>query len=54
MIETTSIVGSVLGLSIMAPLISRPFIRPILSKILPEKQDDKTSKQNPAKLDVQT
>jgi hypothetical protein len=48
MIETTSIVGSVLGLSIMAPLISRPFIRPILSKVLPEKTEDK----NPAKLDV--
>lgn len=53
MIETTSIVGSVLGLSIMAPLISRPFIRPILSKILPENQDGKTSKQNTASLDVQ-
>lgn len=48
MIETTSIAGSVLGLSIMAPLISRPFIRPILSKVLPEKTEDK----NPAKLDV--
>lgn len=53
MIETTSIAGSVLGLSIMAPLISRPFIRPILSKILPENQDGKTSKQNTASLDVQ-
>ena len=47
MIETTSIAGSILGLSIMAPMISRPFIRPILSKILPEKNT-----QEPAKLDV--
>ncbi len=49
MIETTSIAGSVLGLSIMAPLISRPFIRPILSKVMPEKPQ----KSEPAKLDVQ-
>ena len=48
MIETTSIAGSVLGLSIMAPLISRPFIRPILSKVMPEK----SQKSEPAKLDV--
>ena len=30
MIEVTSIAGSILGLSILSPLISRPFIRPIL------------------------
>lgn len=51
MIETTSIAGSVLGLSIMAPLISRPFIRPILAKVMPEKTEQKEN-QNPAKLDV--
>ena len=51
MIETTSIAGSILGLSIMAPLISRPFIRPILHKILPEKNEQQADNQ-PAKLDV--
>ena len=52
MIETTSIAGSVLGLSIMAPLISRPFIRPILAKIMPVKTQEKNTDQNSAKLDV--
>lgn len=32
MIETTSIAGSVLSLSVIAPMISRPFIRPFLKK----------------------
>ena len=30
MIETSSIAGSVIGLSILSPMVSRPFIRPIL------------------------
>ena len=51
MIETTSIAGSVLGLSMMAPLISRPFIRPILNKILPDKTGNQ-QKNEPAKLDT--
>ena len=32
MIETTSIAGSILSLSMLAPMVSRPFIRPILRK----------------------
>ena len=33
MIEVTSIAGSIMGLSILSPLISRPFIRPVLKKL---------------------
>lgn len=52
-IEFTSIAGSVLGLSIVSPMISRPMIRPVLKAIgLSEKTDmNKTETQNqePAK-----
>ncbi|MBR1423968.1 hypothetical protein IJ579_00220 [bacterium] len=40
-IEALSIIGSMLGLSIFAPLVSRPFIRPILKLVgLNEKKQD--------------
>lgn len=32
-IETTSIAGSILGLSIVAPMLSRPLIRPVIKKL---------------------
>ena len=42
MIETSSIAGSVLGLSVLAPMISRPFIRPVLKKFgLNKNKDEK-------------
>jgi hypothetical protein len=50
MIETTSIAGSVLGLSIMAPLVSRPFIRPIINKMFSNPKDD--NNPQPQKVDV--
>lgn len=40
MIETTSIAGSVLGLSVLSPMISRPFIQPILKRINKNKNAD--------------
>ena len=44
MIEITSIAGSILGLSILSPLISRPFIRPVLKTLgMDEKQQTKNS-----------
>ena len=39
MVETTSIAGSVLSLSVLAPMISRPFIRPFLKKLGFTKKD---------------
>ena len=47
MIETTSIAGSVLALSVLAPLISRPFIRPILKKL--NLTDSQKTEQNKIK-----
>ncbi len=55
MVEVTSIAGSILGLSIFSPLISRPFIRPVLKSLgLGEKkpQASQTSETEPAKVDV--
>lgn len=53
MIEVTSIAGSILGLSILSPLISRPFIRPILKVLgMAENKDDTKKQQEPAKVDV--
>lgn len=52
-IETTSIAGSILGLSIVAPLLSRPLIRPVLRKLgLDEKNNTNTNNQNPSKVDT--
>ncbi len=52
-IEFTSIAGSVLGLSIVAPMISRPLIRPVLKVLnLNENNDEKqnnTNNSEPAK-----
>lgn len=52
-IEFTSIAGSVLGLSIVAPMISRPLIRPVLKALgLDEKNEvmqDKIKEAEPAK-----
>lgn len=51
-IETTSIAGSILGLSIVSPMLSRPLIRPVLKKLgLDKPQTDK--KDEPAKLNVE-
>lgn len=53
MIDVTSTAGSILALSILSPLISRPFIRPILSIIgLDTPKDDKNNDKNvePAKV----
>jgi len=55
MIEVTSIAGSILGLSILSPLISRPFIRPVLKTLgmgEPKPQTPQTTEQEPAKVDV--
>ena len=53
MIEVTSIAGSILGLSILSPLISRPFIRPILKAFgMAENKDDTKKQSEPAKVDV--
>lgn len=46
-IETTSIAGSILGLSIVAPMLSRPLIRPVLRKLGFDKTEQK---EEPAKL----
>ena len=55
MIEVTSIAGSILGLSILSPLISRPLIRPVL-KVFglgeAKPQTPQTSETEPAKIDV--
>ena len=48
MIEVTSIAGSILGLSILSPLISRPFIRPVLKTL----GISETKSAEPAKVDV--
>ncbi len=55
MIEVTSIAGSILGLSILSPLISRPFIRPVLKTLgmgEPKQQTPQNSETEPAKVDV--
>lgn len=55
MIEVTSIAGSILGLSILSPLISRPFIRPVLKTLgmgEPKPQTPQNSETEPAKVDV--
>lgn len=55
MIEVTSIAGSILGLSILSPLISRPFIRPVLKTLgmgEPKPQTSQNSETEPAKVDV--
>ena len=43
--EVSSIAGSMIGLSILAPLISRPLIRPVLGALGLNKQDDAKSKE---------
>lgn len=51
-IEVSSIAGSVLGLSALSPMISRPFVRPILKALgINNKDDDKKESNN--KLNVQ-
>lgn len=53
MIEVTSIAGSILGLSILSPLISRPFIRPVLKALgIAENKNDSKQQSDPAKVDV--
>lgn len=53
MIEVTSIAGSILGLSILSPLISRPFIRPVLKKLgMGEHKKEQHAKIEPAQIDV--
>jgi len=55
MIEVTSIAGSILGLSILSPLISRPFIRPVLKTLglgEPKKEQPQTAETESAKIDV--
>lgn len=53
MIEVTSIAGSILGLSILSPLISRPLIRPVLKSIgLGETKKEEPQQNEPAKVDV--
>lgn len=42
MIEVTSILGSILGLSILSPLISRPLIRPALKALGMDNPQDTT------------
>ncbi len=51
MIEVTSILGSVLGLSVLSPLISRPLIRPALKAIGLDNPQDTNRNKKPA-LDV--
>ena len=50
MIEVTSIAGSILGLSILSPLISRPFIRPVLKSL--GMSETKPAQPDSAKVDV--
>ena len=50
MIECTSIAGSMLGLSILSPLISRPFIRPVLKAFGADTQKNYNKKPN--KIDI--
>lgn len=53
MIEVTSIAGSILGLSILSPLISRPFIRPVLKALgMAENKNDSKQQSDSAKVDV--
>jgi len=53
MIEVTSIAGSILGLSILSPLISRPFIRPILNGLgMAENKNESKQQSDLAKVDV--
>ena len=53
MIEVTSIAGSILGLSILSPLISRPFIRPILKTFgISEIQKEQTLQTKSDNIDV--
>ena len=53
MIEVTSIAGSILGLSILSPLISRPLIRPVLKSIgLGETKKEEPQQNEPAKVDI--
>lgn len=55
MIEVTSIAGSILGLSILSPLISRPFIHPVLKTLglgEPKKEQPQTAETESAKIDL--
>ena len=57
-IETLSIAGSMLGLSMLAPMVSRPFIRPILKAVgmeINEKEDSQVisdKSKNGKNLDI--
>ena len=48
--EISSIVGSMIGLSIAAPLISRPLIRPVLKALGLGKKEDQVSDKTPSKV----
>ena len=52
MIEVTSIAGSILGLSVLSPLISRPFIRPVLKSLGMAEHKKEEPQTEPAKVDV--
>lgn len=53
MIEITSIAGSILGLSILSPLISRPFIRPVLKTLgMGEPTKEQPAQPENTKVDV--
>lgn len=49
-IETSSILGSVIGLSALSPIISRPFVRPVLKAL--GINNDAPQKNSQEKLDV--
>lgn len=52
-IEISSIAGSVLGLSALSPIVSRPFVRPILKTLGINNDKEKKEEQNNKKLNVQ-
>ncbi len=52
MIEVSSIVGSMIGLSAFSPMVSRPFVRPVLRMCGLDNEQDK-AKTSDKKIDVQ-
>lgn len=52
-IEISSIAGSVLGLSALSPIVSRPFVRPILKALGINNDKEKKEEQNNKQLNVQ-
>ena len=54
MIEVSSIVGSMLGLSALSPMISRPFVRPVLKLCGFEKGEGQPASEKEEKKSVDT